>query len=483
MSGTENLSAEVHAVVSKPQEESALQTLITSVANATEGPATNPKTNAIISKFVIIILSLTVTAFAMTYMSHAQHQNSSTAFHLACERAMAILASACPCSLGLATPSAVMAGLDAARLRGVIVSGGFETLRSLSKLTHLVLDKTGTLTTGRLSVSEYEGDFDTTDRILIAAAERDEAQTQPVARAVFKWAISSLSEEGRQQVNTVEVCKRGSSVLGGLTCDIQRPRCNTFSTLHIGNERFLLEQAIELPHLPTLLDNSGNQTFVHLAVDQKYAGSLRLNDTVRKEAPAVVDHLRNRLNLEILMLTGDIESEATRVSKSLHVPVLSSHALPKEKKAYVEDLQEQRSTNVVAMIGDGLNDSPALAAADVGICITLGLPRAVSETTNAQISNVVFTSPDLTRLPELLEIAAKTVRQSRLNIQWAIAYNVVAVTLAMGIAERYGVTVDAARAGTMMAFSSISVLAWSLCLRGDLSRVSFESIASDSRIK
>ena len=184
MSGTQNLSGEVVAVISKAQEDSALENLISSISTATESSTADTKFDLVISRFVLVILIVTLVSFALTLRSRIVDWELSIAINVACERAMAILASACPCALGLATPSAVMAGLDAARLRGMVLKGGFETLNSISKLTHFVVDKTGTLTTGRLSVDDAEGQFDALHRILVCAADSDESQNQPVPQAL-----------------------------------------------------------------------------------------------------------------------------------------------------------------------------------------------------------------------------------------------------------------------------------------------------------
>ncbi|KAK3697126.1 hypothetical protein LTR37_017622 [Vermiconidia calcicola] len=476
MSGTQNLSTEVVAVVAKAQEESALANLISSISTATETSNSNNGTDRIISRFVVTILLLTTAGFMYTLRSRWGEVKISLSINMACERAMAILASACPCALGLAAPSAVMAGLDAAWLRGVIVKGGAETLKSIATLSHFVMDKTGTLTTGKLSLAECEGTFGDFQRMLICAAERDDAQTHPVAQAVFQWALTSLDEEQRRLVNAAEVRKYLVSHGNGIGCDIQLHPDDASYAFHAGSERFLLEAGIEISNHSKTFNDAGNETLVFFALNRKYLGSLHLRDTVRPEAAAVIAHLKNGLSLDIAMLTGDVETEARRASKVLGITALSSHSLPSQKRSFIEHIRARG--HCVAMVGDGLNDSPALAAANVGICLSMGLPRpgsSVSEATNSQVSDVIFTSPDLSRLPELLTIAHKTMQQSSWNMQWAIAYNVVAVSLAMGVAEPIGISVNAARSGTMMAFSSISVLAWSMWLRYDLSRVSFKS--------
>lgn len=477
MSGTENLSNGIVAVVAKAREDSALERLISSISSATESSSSNTKAEVVISRFVMVILCLTGFGFIQTLRFRPLDAEGLKTINTACERAMAILASACPCALGLATPSAVMAGLDAAWLRGVIVSRGLATFSSISRLTHLILDKTGTLTTGKLTVSEVEGQFDDLQRVLLCAAERDEASSHPVAQAVFQWLLLSLNEEDRRHVSAAKVRSVSNELGKGVTCEVQ-PQCSqSWYTVHAGNERYFLESDIELPQATILSNNDGHRLLVHFAVDRKYTGSLRLADTVRRGAPAVITHLKTKFGLDIAILTGDLEVEAKRVSELLGISAVASSSLPSEKMMYIERLQSQGPKNCVAMMGDGLNDAPALAAADVGICLSLGLTQAssaVAESTNAQVSDVIFTSPDLSRLPELLVIAQKTIRQANWNMRWAVAYNIIAVALAMGFAEPYGLSVNAASAGTMMAFSSVSVLACSLWLRRDLAKVSFK---------
>ena len=476
MSGTVNCSSRIYAIVYKAQEDSALECLISSISTSTESRMLDSNTDLIISRFVSIILAIAIFGFALTWRSATSRQERAVlALNAAFERAMAILASACPCALGLATPSAVMAGLDACRLRGVVVKQGIRTFQLMSRLTHFVLDKTGTLTTGKLSVTGIEGSFDEAHRMLVCVAERDSAQCHPVAQAVFQWTFSSLSESHRCRVSQAQTFATPQSSGNGIEVRVQVLSSDHGSVVHAGSERFLLQNGIDWSCSGTQCSKEGNQILVHCAVNHQYIGTIRLQDTVRREAPSVVAYLGQKMRLNMSLLTGDTESEAQRVSKQLGITTVASHSLPVEKKFFIDTIHNHSQTSVVAMMGDGLNDAPALAAADIGISLSMSLSSrdSISQSTNSQISDVIFTSPDLRRLPEVLQIARKTVDQSDWNTCWAVAYNSVAVALAMGVAEPVGLKIDAARAGTMMALSSISVLAWSLWLRHDLSKVSF----------
>ena len=178
------------------------------------------------------------------------------------------------------------------------------------------------------------------------------------------------------------------------------------------------------------------------------------------------------------MLTGDVPAEAARVSKQLDIPVLSSQTLPHEKATFVRSLKGKSGAGKVAMLGDGLNDTPALSAADVGIFLSPSLASTSSSLSQIQLqsstSRIVLTSPSLNRLPEILAIAHKTARAATFIRRWAIGYNIIAVALAMGALEDWGVRIDAARAGSMMAMSSVSVLGWGLWLRRNLCKVRFD---------
>ena len=476
MSGTRNLSNEIVAVVAREQGESSLEQLVSSISGATESSKdeSNNSAELVSSHFVRGVLVLALIGFVWTYSS-SDGSPVPTRIKLACERAMAVLASACPCALGLATPSAVMTGLSAAWAKGAILTGGLRTMQKLTNLTHVVMDKTGTLTTGRLSVSELVGDLSMKHLILLCAAERQDALTHPVARAIFQWALLKLPHDEKHKQNACEVEDLISTPGKGVSCRARILASDEWTTVHVGTQEFLRADEIVVKNNISPSSKHTPSTQVHIAFNRKHVASLSLQDTVRSEASFVIDTLKIHFSLDLTLLTGDTEIEAERVSSELSIPVLASRTLPHEKAALIEDIQRQ-GNNMVAMLGDGINDTPAMSAADVGIFLSPGLLSHSSGSTGLQrgTADVIITTPSLTVLPELLVIAQKTVRQARLNTQWAILYNVVAVALAMGVAERWGITVDAAMAGTTMALSSCLVMVGCGLLRWELQSIEFQ---------
>ena len=209
---------------------------------------------------------------------------------------------------------------------------------------------------------------------------------------------------------------------------------------------------------------------MHVALNNHHTLTLSLSDKIRPEAPTVIQHLSANLNKTLTLLTGDTAPEANRVSRALSIPVLCSSQLPHNKATYITTLRSQGHT--VAMLGDGLNDLPAQAAADIGIHFSTSL-STLSDSTTA--NSVIITSPNLSRLPELLEIARLTMRQANRNTAWAVVYNIVAVSLASGILERWvpGCRVDARGAAALMGGSSLGVLGWSLMLGRELREIEF----------
>ncbi|KAK5063081.1 hypothetical protein LTR84_005157 [Exophiala bonariae] len=462
LSGTRNLSHPLIAIVNKEQRDSSLDQLIDDISSATEHKMDGQEgVETITTYFVLTILMLTVLGFSLACTRDTINALPLVdRINFASERAMTILAAACPCALGLATPSAVMAGIDAAWSKGVLFLNGARTIDNLSKLTHVVMDKTGTLTEGRLEVTgiEFTPQFDSRRNLcyrLLCAAERAEAQSHPVGKAVFQWALTQLGAEDKRLQG--KACTRNlSSVPGkGISCEVEGTH-GTWYQVDVGNSNFLLENKISTPLLTNSQSATLSGTAVYFAINNMYAGRLDLQDMIRSNASSVISDLQS-LNLQLSMLTGDTAAEAARVSSHLQIPVLASKSLPSDKHHHIVTLQSSGAK--VAMLGDGINDAPAQAAADVGILLSLSR----SAVTGA--ADVIVMSPDLACVPKMVENARLTKSHATRNVVCAAAYNIVAVGLAMGVAEPWGLTIDPSMAGTMMAFSSLGLLASSLWLR------------------
>lgn len=463
LAGTRNLSHPLIALVNKEQCDSSLDQLIDSISSSTEHKMDGQEgVETITTYFVLTILVLTALGFFMAFTRNAISALPLVdRINFASERAMTILAAACPCALGLATPSAVMAGIDAAWSKGVLLLNGGRTIDNLSKLTHVVMDKTGTLTEGRLEVTavNFTPQFVSRQNLcyrLLCAAEREEAQSHPVGKAVFQWALNQLDKEDKR-LQGKAATRNLSNVPGkGISCEIEGPH-GVWYQVHVGNSDFLLENNIST----SLLTNSQSKTtlsgtIAYFAINHTLAGILELQDMIRSNASSVISELQS-LDLQLSMLTGDTAGEASRVSSQLHIPVLASTSLPSDKHKHIVALQSSGAK--VAMLGDGINDAPAQAAADVGILLSLSR----SAVTGA--ADIIVMSPDLACVPKIIRIARLTKSHASRNVTCAALYNLVAVGLAMGVAEPYGITIDPSIAGTMMAFSSLGLLASSLWLR------------------
>lgn len=488
-SGTRNLSRGVVAVVLKAQSDSSLEKLVESIEQATEIKYEARETTSLDPRqtkgllvdlmtayFVPAVLIISSIGFLISFYASYKGLPISDRINLACERAMAILAAACPCAIGLANPSAIMAGIDASYVHGILLPGGAQALENISKLTHLVLDKTGTLTEGKLQISEESliEPFRTDSRrrelmySLLCAAERDEAQTHPVARAVFQYCLRQLQPDSNaaEDVPSLDYdhgtapIREAVIVPGkGIACEVQAFN-KLWYTVHIGSERFLLDSDIKLPSTlgdpidqkSSSLHQSNDTTAVYFAIGKLYVGTFTLRDAIRKSAPAVIQELKSN-GIDLTMLTGDTAAEAYRVSKELGIPVLAAKSLPDEKRQLVEGLkspmpfqpkrhssleQSAPSTpprNIVAMLGDGLNDAPAQAVADVGILFGLSPLTRSSRAIHTSATDVILLTPDLSVLPKLLNIAKQSVAQATWNTKWAVAYNIAAISAAMGAGE------------------------------------------------
>ena len=357
--------------------------------------------------------------------------------------AIAVLIIACPCALGLATPTAIMVGTSRGASLGVLIKGG-EVLERSQKIDTVVFDKTGTLTQGRMTLTDVvpaEGQDETQLRRLAAAAEA--GSEHPVGRAIVLGA----------PVGPMDPATRAERVEGfrntpgrGVVAVVDG------RTVHVGSRRLLADAGITVGDDVTgaleALEAQG-RTAVLAGWDGAARGVLAVADTVRPEAKAVVDELR-ALGVEVAMITGDNARTAAAIAASLGITTVRAEVLPEDKVAEVRALQADGK--VVAMVGDGVNDAPALVQADLGIAIGSGTDVAIES------SDITLLSADLHGVPRAIALSRRTFRTILQNLGWAFGYNVAAIPLAaLG-------RLDPVIAGAAMAFSSVSVVTNSLRL-------------------
>ncbi|MBB4518303.1 copper-transporting P-type ATPase [Paraburkholderia fungorum] len=359
--------------------------------------------------------------------------------------AVAVLIIACPCALGLATPMSIMVGVGRAAQRGVLIRNA-EALEQMQKVDTLLVDKTGTLTEGRPKVVavQPDGTRDEGELLqLLASVER--ASEHPLAAAI----VSAAQERGLALLPATDFDSPvGKGVLG--TVDGRKIVC--------GSAKFLLEQHVVIPSgEPGETLRSEGATVIYIGVDGRYAGLAGIADPVKESTPEAIRAL-HREGIRIIMLTGDNKVTAEAVARKLGIDEVVAEVLPHDKGAVVERLQAQG--RVVAMAGDGVNDAPALAAANVGIAMGTGTDIAMES------AGITLLKGDLLGIVRARRASKATMRNIRENLFFAFVYNAVGVPIAAGVLYPFfGILLSPVIAAAAMALSSVSVVANALRLR------------------
>ena len=342
--------------------------------------------------------------------------------------AVAVLVIACPCALGLATPTALVAGTGAAARAGILIRD-IETLERAEEIGAIAFDKTGTLTVGKPEVVAAQGD----DATLALAAAIEARSEHPLARALVEKATASGAPlPAAADVRAI----RGKGLSGMVGA----------SSVSVGNRRLAEEVGIAAAEIDAMLGRLGEAgTVAFIVIDGALAGAVRFADTARPEAAETVAELKRR-GLSPVMLTGDNEAAAAAIGGALGFTDIRAGLLPEEKVEAVRKLAAEQGDRGVAFVGDGLNDGPALAAARLGIAMSSGADVA------REAAAITLMRTDLRLVPAALDIAHKTRRTIAHNLGWAFVYNVIGIPLAA-----FGV-LSPAFAGAAMAFSSVSVV-------------------------
>jgi Cu+-exporting ATPase len=486
MAGTVNGAGRLEFVVTRAGRDTQLSQIVRLVQEAQTSRAPIQRlADTVAGYFVPIIITLGLATFVSwmvlshvlpyppkVFMDHA----SGGKLMVCVKLCIAVIVFACPCALGLATPTAVMVGTGVGAEQGILVKGG-AALETATKVSHVVFDKTGTLTVGKMSVSQADilGEWANPQKknlwwTLIGLAEM--GSEHPIAKAI----VNSAKEHLRLGPDGVLDGAVGDfeAVIGkGITANVEAAGFGerTRYKVLIGNAAYLTTEGVDVPDFieepltPALNANPRGQarsagiTTIHTAIGKTYTGTLSLSDTIKPSARAAVLALR-RLGITSSIVTGDTSASALVVAAAVGIDAEDVHAsaTPADKKAIVADLQSRGQ--VIGMVGDGINDSPALASADVGIALSTGTDVAMEAA-----SIVLMSNTDLLAIPASLVLSRAIFARIKLNLAWACMYNFIGLPFAMGFFLPWGLSLHPMAAGAAMACSSVSVVMSSLHLK------------------
>ena len=352
--------------------------------------------------------------------------------------AVSVLIIACPCALGLATPTALMVGTGRSAKMGVLIKNG-TVLQEVQKIQTVVFDKTGTITIGQPLVTDVVGDE---ARVLTLAASLETFSEHPLAQAVL-----SQAEEKGLVLSPVENFQaiEGKGVQGQIDQQL----------VTLGNGKLHDGAAMDPELEKRMVDlQEKAKTVISLSVDGQVIGLIAIQDAPKASSKEAIKKLKER-GLKTVMLTGDNERVAQAIAKQVGIDTVIADVLPQEKASAIQKLQE---SSKVAFVGDGINDAPALSIADVGIAMGSGTDIAIES------GGIVLTQNDLLGVVRAFDMSQKTFRRILLNLFWASIYNILGIPIAAGVFVGLGLTLNPELAGLAMALSSLSVLTSSLLL-------------------
>lgn len=375
------------------------------------------------SYFVPIVIGVSIFAFAYWYYIAA------LPVYMALSILISIMIIACPCALGIATPAAITMGAGKGARLGILIKGG-EQLEKIHKVDTIVFDKTGTLTVGEPRVTDVIGISMNREELLRLAASVEQFSEHPLAEAIVKASNLDLKEPGNFEVLPgmgVRASVDGRVVL-------------------IGNEVLMKSEGVGIDEGKLGKLQEEGKTVVMVAFDGRLAGLIGLMDAPKEDALGAIRRLK-KMELKVIMLTGDNRRTAEAIAKKLEIGEVIPEVMPQDKARVVQDLRKQGRT--VAMVGDGINDAPALAAADVGVAIGSGTDIA------KETGGIVLMNDKLPNVVNAIELGRETVSKIRQNLFWAFIYNVALIPVAAGIL--YPLLLNPIIAAAAMALSSISV--------------------------
>ncbi|MDF2596265.1 MAG: copper-translocating P-type ATPase [Clostridia bacterium] len=389
--------------------------------------------------FVPIVFGIAILSALAWYLTGQSSVFALTIF-------ISVLVIACPCALGLATPTAIMVGTGKGAEYGVLIKGG-EALESTHKIQTIVFDKTGTITEGRPTVT----DILTTDlidkhKLLQIAASAEKGSEHPLGEAIVRDA----------EKNNLEILKMDSfNAIPGHGIEVTLDG----KVIYLGNRKLMIEKNINLSSLEAASDQlaSEGKTPMYISIDGQLAGIIAVADIVKASSAKAIEKL-HKMGIEVAMITGDNKRTAEAIARLVGIDRVLAEVLPEDKASEVKKLQLEGKK--VAMVGDGINDAPALAQADIGIAIGSGTDVAIES------ADIVLMRSDLMDVPTAIKLSKSTIRNIKQNLFWAFAYNTAGIPLAAGLLYAFGgPKLNPMFAAAAMSLSSVSVLANALRLK------------------
>jgi len=434
-----NTTGAIRYEATKVGKDTVLSQIIKLVEDAQQNKAPIARLADVVSgHFVHAVIAVALIAGAAWWLA-----GYGTAFALVI--LVSVLVIACPCALGLATPTAIMVGTGKGAEHGILIKGG-EPLETAHKIKTVVFDKTGTVTEGKPQVTDVVELNGSAIRLAAAAEQQSE---HPLGAAIVKY--------GTEQYGKLPQADAFQSITGqGVSAQVEG--------VHIlaGNKRLMEENGVALGQPVGVSDrlSAEGKTVMFVATDGEIAGIIAVADIIKPTSRAAIARLEE-MGIETVMLSGDNRPTAEAVAKQAGIRQVVAEVLPQDKAAHVQALQNSLSNGAVAMVGDGINDAPALVQADVGIAIGSGTDVAIES------AGIVLMSGDLQGVAQAVYLSKRTMRNIKQNLFWAFAYNVLGIPVAAGVLYIFGgPLLSPMLAALAMSFSSVSVLGNVLRLRG-----------------
>lgn len=394
--------------------------------------------------FVPVVLVFAVVILLLWLLVGPQFMPFSQAVTLGFLSFVGILVIACPCAMGLATPTAVIVGVGKAAQHGILIKNA-ESLEKSSAVNFVVMDKTGTLTKGKPEVTDITvtGALSETDVLQLLAALESHSE-HPLAQAI-------VDKAKLQKLSLSEVTDFAAIEGKGLRGTIKNKK------YFAGNQKLAADLSVSVD--TTIVDSFASQgkTPIMLILEKEVLAYVAIADTIKDDAPQVITELHTQ-NIKVAMLTGDTRQTAEHIARQIGIDRVIAEVLPADKAAEIKKLQSEGYR--VAMVGDGINDAPALATADVGIAMGTGTDAAIES------AGITLLGGQISKLPRAIALARATMRTIKQNLFWAFFYNVIGIPIAAGLLYPFfGILLNPALAGAAMAFSSVSVVLNALRLK------------------